>query len=119
MLNASTLARVDKWTVPAGQQEDLDFGSSPTLFTGAFGWQQALPCGVIGTPVVNALTRVLAVAQANCPTGAHPSVRLFNEDTGAPLGAVASAGDVFAQPIFAEGKLFVAGEAGRLIAYSP
>jgi outer membrane protein assembly factor BamB len=32
-LSASTLARQDKWTVPAAQSADLDFGSSPTLFT--------------------------------------------------------------------------------------
>ncbi len=36
-LSPSTLARQDKWTVPAGQSADLDFGSSPTLFSASIG----------------------------------------------------------------------------------
>lgn len=203
-LSASTLAKLDKWTVPAlGQAADLDFGSSPTLFanaanttklvgacnkngvfyawrqdnlaagpvwsrqvagselsgtgfcitsavwdfkarklfvavqtktlgpgvngaayqlnpdTGAILWQRNLACGVVGTPVVNGLTHVLAVPQFNCPTGTVPSVRLFHEDTGASLGSIPASGDMFAQPVFAESHLYVADESGQLAAYSP
>jgi outer membrane protein assembly factor BamB len=87
--------------------------------TGAFLWEQPLPCGVAGSPVVNGLTHVLAVPQYNCPPGVSPSVKLFNETTGAALGSVPASGDVFAQPVFAEGLLYVADEAGRLTAYGP
>jgi outer membrane protein assembly factor BamB len=202
-LAASTLAKLDKWTVPAGQTEDLDFGSSPTLFAnaantrrfvgacnkngrfyawnqdnlaagpvwsrqvtgsefsgtgfcitsavwdfsarklflaaqtrtlgpsvtgvvyelnpdnGAVVWRSTLPCGVIGTPSLNAVTHVLAVGQGNCPAGTPPTVRLFNANTGAPVGTVGASGEIFAQPVFAEGHLYVADEGGQLAAYAP
>ena len=205
-LSASTLARLDRWTVPAGQADDVDFGSSPTLFKGVVGgvstqlvgacnkngvlyawragnlaagpvwsrqvagstvsgqgfcitspvwdfkakklwlatqtrslhgtpvmgavreispddgtflWEVGLPCGVTGTPVLNAVTRVLAVALANCPSGVPSGVRFFGADDGSDLGSVPAGADVFAQPVFAEGRLFVADEAGRLVAYAP
>lgn len=202
-LAASTLKKVDKWTVPAGQTQDLDFGSSPTLFAntantvklvgacnkngklyvfnqanlaagpvwsravtgsafsgtgfcitapvwdfsarklfiaaqtrtlgpgvtgvvyqlnpdnGAVVWRQTLACGVTGTAVVNGLTNVLAVAQANCPSGTPPSVKLYDEMTGALLGTLPAQGNVFAQPVFANGHLYVADEGGALTAYAP
>jgi polyvinyl alcohol dehydrogenase (cytochrome) len=205
-LSASTLTKLDKWTLPLGQTQDLDFGSSPTLFNGVIGgvstslvgacnkngvfyawraanlaagpvwsdqvagsefsgqgfcitsaawdykakklwvatqtkslngvtvggavreinpnngvylWQVGLPCGVTGSPVINAQTRVLAVGLANCPGGTPSAVRFFNADTGTLLGSVPAAGDVFAQPVFAEGHVYVADESGRLTAYAP
>jgi PQQ-like domain len=205
-LSASTLTKLDKWTTSSGQTQDLDFGSSPTLFKGVIGgvstqlvgacnkngiyyawraanlaagpvwsdqvagstftgqgfcitsaawdykakklwvaaqtkmlngtpvfgavreinpdngaylWQIGLPCGVNGSPVLNATTRVLAVGLANCPSGTNPGVRFFNADTGALLGSVPAAGNVFAQPVFAEGHVYVADESGHLTAYTP
>lgn len=48
-LNAGTLAKVDKWTVPIAQDADLDFGSSPTLFTATVGG--------VSTPLVGACNK--------------------------------------------------------------
>ncbi len=87
--------------------------------TGAFLWQTALPCGVDGSPTLNGSTNVLAVPQFSCPTGVAPSVRLFNETTGAAIGSVPASDKVFAQPVFAEGQLLVADEAGHLTSYGP
>ena len=39
--------------------------------------------------------------------------------TGSPLRTIARAGKVFARPVFANGKLFVADESGVLTAYAP
>ena len=202
-LDAASLTKLDKWTVPAGQAQDLDFGSSPTLFSNAanttklvgacnkngilyvfnqsnlaagplwsravagseingtgfcitspvwdyssrklyvatqtqtFGagtngavyeldpdngtvlWQTTLACGVTGTPVINGLTHLLAVGQANCPSGTAPSVKLFNETTGQLLATIPARGNVFAQPVFANGHLYIADEGGSLTSYAP
>ncbi len=203
-LSGSTLARQDKWTVPAGQAADLDFGSSPTLYsasiggaatnlvtacnkngtlyawqrddlaagpvwtrqvsvsgsatalgcmtspaldyrmhllfvaanqtsiagqvvagglraldpaTGAIRWERGLPCMPVGSPTLNG--QVVAVAMFGCPAGVSPTVELFDEATGNPLGSLPSPGSIFAQPVFADGQLFVASEDGTLTAYAP
>jgi hypothetical protein len=207
-LNAGTLAKVDKYTVPTlTQTADADFGSSPTLFpasiggsttqliaacnkdgnlrawrqtnlaagpvwtdqvgasnadetggacltspawdvtanrlfmaanqttvggatvpgalrainpsTGAYTWQQSLPCDAVGSLTDNG--QVLAVPMYTCPAGTSPSVKLFRTSDGTPLGslAIADKGSVFAQPVFAEGELLVADEGGTLTAYRP
>ncbi len=205
-LTASTLAKQDKWTVPAGQSADLDFGSSPTLFSATLGgvntklvaacnkngilytwrqgnvaggpvwkrrvgatagagesmcitspawdfqaqrlfvaantttisgqpaagsiralapasgaviWEKSLPCSPVGSPTLNATTHLVAVPLYNCPTGTNPGVALFNETDGSPLTTLQSTSRIFAQPVFAEGKLFVATETGGLTAYAP
>jgi outer membrane protein assembly factor BamB len=203
-LSGSTLARQDKWTVPARQADDLDFGSSPTLFsapiggvttnlvaacnkngvlyawkrdhlasgpvwsrqvsvsgsptalgcmtspaldyqihrlfvaanqttiagnvvpgglrsidpaTGAVQWERGLPCMPVGSPTLNG--QVVAVAMFGCPAGVTPTVELFDETTGNRLGSIPAPGNVFAQPVFANGQLFVASEDGTLTAYGP
>jgi glucose dehydrogenase len=87
--------------------------------TGAVQWQKGLPCTPVGSPTVNASTHVLAVPMFSCPTGVSAGVRLYDESTGALLRTLTTAGPVFAQPVFAEGELFVAGESGGLSAYAP
>jgi len=44
-------------------------------------------------------------------------VLFFNENIGARLGSVPARGAVFAQPVFAEGHLYVADEGGALTAW--
>jgi polyvinyl alcohol dehydrogenase (cytochrome) len=85
--------------------------------TGAVIWERPLPCLPTGGPTIN--SRVVAVPMFRCPTGITPSVKLFRESDGQPLGSVAAPGRVFAQPVMAAGKLFVASEDGTLTAYSP
>jgi polyvinyl alcohol dehydrogenase (cytochrome) len=205
-LKAASMAKVDKFTVMHGQTDDLDFGSSPTLYTatiggkstpllaacnkdgflrawrqadlaagpvwsdvfgtstndpsgsgecisspawdaaahrlfmagnqttigsstvpgsvravvpgtGAYLWEQPLPCEDLGSLATN--DQIVAVPMFNCPTGVAPSVKLFNATTGAPLGSVAAAGSVFAQPVLADGELLVADESGMITAYQP
>ena len=85
--------------------------------TGAVLWERALPCLPNGTPTVNG--QVVAVSMYSCPTGTSPSVRLFAESDGHPLGSLPASAPVFAQPVFASGKVFVAAEDGTLTAYGP
>lgn len=203
-LTASTLHAADKWTVPAAQAADLDFGSSPTLFqstatgapklvaacnkngvlyawqqnslasgpvwqrqistsgadgsscitspaydgtahllivaangttiagtavagavraldpnTGGVIWEAALPCPALGSPTINAATHLVAVPLYGCGAGISPSVRVFDEVTGAPLATLAATSTVFAQPVFADGRIYVASETGGMTAYAP
>jgi outer membrane protein assembly factor BamB len=204
-LSASTLARQDKWTVPAPQSADLDFGSSPTLFsaslagvatpmvaacnkngvlyawkqadlaagpvwqlqvsvsganglscitspaydgpaqllivaansstiagapvagavralnpaTGAVVWQQALPCAAMGSPTLDAATHLVAVPTYGCSAGTSPAVQMFEEIHGTPVGSLPEGGSVFAQPVFADGQIYVASETGGLTAFKP
>jgi outer membrane protein assembly factor BamB len=85
--------------------------------TGATLWERTLPCLPFGSPTVNG--QVVAVPMYTCPTGVAPTVRLFSESTGDPLGSVPATGKTFAQPVFASGLLFVASEDGTLTAYGP
>jgi polyvinyl alcohol dehydrogenase (cytochrome) len=204
-LTASTMVRVEKWTVPAAQAADLDFGSSPTLFqataggvptpmiaacnkngvlyawrqmnlaagpvwqrqisasgadgsscitspaydgaahllivaansttvagaaaagavraldpnTGNVVWEAALPCPAMGSPTIDISTRLVAVPLYGCGTGISPSVRVLDELNGAPLATLAATGSVFAQPVFAEGRIYVASETGGMTAMAP
>jgi polyvinyl alcohol dehydrogenase (cytochrome) len=87
--------------------------------TGAIRWEQPLKCLPNGSPTVNATTHVLAVPMYGCLGTDRPGVALFNATTGSPLRTITTAGKVFAQPVFANGKLFVADESGVLTAYGP
>jgi outer membrane protein assembly factor BamB len=49
----------------------------------------------------------------------QPGVSLFNASTGSPLRTITTTAKVFAQPVFANGKLFVADESGLLTVYGP
>jgi outer membrane protein assembly factor BamB len=204
-LTASTLARVEKWTVPAAQNADLDFGSSPTLFhttaggtagqliaacnkngvlyawhqtslasgpvwqrqisssgadgsscitspaydatrqllivaangttigatafagavralnpdTGAVVWEQGLPCSAMGSPTLDVATHLVAVPMYGCATASAASVHILDETNGAPLATLGVTGNIFAQPVFAEGRLYVAAETGGLTAFAP
>lgn len=109
---ASAQTTVNGATVP-GAVRQLD----PA--TGAVLWTQPLRCNALGSPTLNATTHVLAVPLYSCPTGVSPGVSLFNATTGAPLRTISTAGAVFAQPVFAEGMLFVADHTGTLTAYAP
>jgi len=68
---------------------------------------------------LNAVTHVLAVAQYKCPAGATPSVRLFDETSGRPVGTLSNGADVYAQPVFAAGQLSIADDHGNLTVYGP
>ena len=205
-LSATTLAKQEKWTAPIPIAADLDFGSSPTLFTATIGgtatdmigacnkngiyyvwkrlslatgpvwqrqvgqtggtgngacitsaaydgpdsvlfvaanqttigttavqgsvralnpatgaiiWEQPLTCLPNGSPTLNATTHVLAVPTYGCLGSDKPGVALFDATTGAPLRTITAAGAVFAQPVFANGKLFIADESGKLTVYGP
>jgi outer membrane protein assembly factor BamB len=87
--------------------------------TGAIMWERPLTCLPDGSPTLNASTHVVAVPLYQCPAGVSPGVALFNSATGAPLRTITTTGRVFAQPVFAEGKLFVADESGLLRAFAP
>lgn len=86
--------------------------------TGAFLWQTGLPCPVEGTPSLDS-AGVLAVGTSNysaCPTGAY----LINAATGAILNTLpVGTTQVFAQPVFAQGTLFVATETNGLYNFAP
>jgi outer membrane protein assembly factor BamB len=87
--------------------------------TGAVKWERPLACLPDGSPTLNASTHVVAVPLYKCPSGVSPGVALFNSTTGAPLRFITTAGRDFAQPVFAEGKLFVADESAVLRAFAP
>jgi polyvinyl alcohol dehydrogenase (cytochrome) len=87
--------------------------------TGAVRWEQPLACRPTGSPTLNATTHVLAVPLFGCPDTVQPGVSLFDAQTGQPLRTIHTADKVFAQPVFADGKLFIADESGVLTAYAP
>jgi hypothetical protein len=87
--------------------------------TGAIAWQRPLGCLPDGSPTVNATTHVLAVPLYLCTGAAKPGVALFDSVSGTPLRMITTADRVFSQPVFAEGKLFVADESGVLRAFGP
>jgi outer membrane protein assembly factor BamB len=88
--------------------------------TGAFTWQTGLPCAVEGTPSLDS-AGVLAVGTygfANCisPFGAY----LIDAATGTILITLPTGSSrVFAQPVFAQGTLFVATETNGLYNFAP
>jgi polyvinyl alcohol dehydrogenase (cytochrome) len=87
--------------------------------TGAFIWQTGLPCAVMGTPTLDS-AGVLAVGTYRCIKPATPAAYLVNAATGAILTTLPTgASKVFAQPVFAQGTLFVATESGGLYNLAP
>jgi outer membrane protein assembly factor BamB len=86
--------------------------------TGAVQWERALPCGVVGTPTVDAVSHVLAVPLYRCANAADGGVVLFRSTDGTPLRTLSSTWGIFAQPVFAAGKLFVATKGGGVTAYA-
>jgi outer membrane protein assembly factor BamB len=88
--------------------------------TGAFGWRTGLGCGVTGTPALDGAGVLAVETYGGCVSGAHPGVYLVNAATGAiletlPVGSSAT----FAQPVFAEGGLYVATEHDGLYDLAP
>ncbi len=87
--------------------------------SGAFIWQTGLPCAVMGTPTLDG-SGVLAVGTYRCVKPATPAAYLVNAATGAILTTLpVGANKVFAQPVFAQGTLFVATESGGLYNLAP
>jgi hypothetical protein len=86
--------------------------------TGALRWERALPCGVVGTPTVDAVSHVLAVPLYRCANAADGGVALLTSTDGTPLRTLASTSSIFAQPVFAAGRLFVATMGGGVTAYA-
>jgi polyvinyl alcohol dehydrogenase (cytochrome) len=85
--------------------------------TGAVLWERGLPCIVNGSPTIN--SQIVAVPLFGCPTGVAPSVRFFRLSDGTPVGQAPASASVFAQPVFANAMVYVAGEDGTLTAYRP
>jgi polyvinyl alcohol dehydrogenase (cytochrome) len=87
--------------------------------TGAFVWHTGLPCAVMGTPSLDS-AGVLAAATYRCVKPATPAAYLIDAGTGAILGALpVGTSKIFAQPVFAQGTLFVATESGGLYDLAP
>ena len=87
--------------------------------TGAFLWHTGLPCAVMGTPTLDS-AGVLAVGTYRCVKPATPAAYLVNAATGAVLTTLpVGASKVFAQPVFAQGSLFVATESAGLYDLAP
>ena len=84
--------------------------------TGAVQWEKSLACGTTGTPTVDTVSHVLAVPLF-CATGSS-GVSFFGSSDGASLGTVSSPSRVFAQPVFAAGRVYVATEGGWVTAYT-
>jgi hypothetical protein len=87
--------------------------------TGAFLWQTGLPCAVMGTPSLDS-AGVLAVGTYSCTKPGAPAAYLVDAATGAILGTLpVGTSKIFAQPVFAQGTLFVATESGGLYDLAP
>jgi outer membrane protein assembly factor BamB len=84
--------------------------------TGSVKWEKSLPCGTTGTPTVDAVSHVLAVP-LYCTSGSS-GVALFRSTDGAPLRTLSSPSKSFAQPVFAQGRLYVATEGSGVTAYT-
>jgi outer membrane protein assembly factor BamB len=87
--------------------------------TGAFIWQTGLPCAVMGTPSLDS-AGVLAVATYRCTKPDTPAAYLVNAANGTILATLPTAtSKIFAQPVFAQGTLFVATESQGLYDFAP
>lgn len=87
--------------------------------TGAFGWQTGLPCSEVGTPSADS-AGVLAVATWGCTAPNTPGAYLLNAATGAIVATLpVGTSHIFAQPVFAQGTLFVATGATGLYDFAP
>jgi outer membrane protein assembly factor BamB len=106
-------------TTFAGSVQELNpaTGSLPPI------WQTNLDCAVMGSPSLDS-AGVLAVGTYNCfkppPPGFTPGAYLLDASNGAMLKTLPTGTSrVFAQPVFAEGSLFVATESGGLYDFVP
>ena len=87
--------------------------------TGAFIWQTGLPCAEVGTPSLDSAD-VLAAATWACTAPNTPGAYLLNAATGAILATLpVGTTHIFAQPVFAQGTLFVATGASGLYDFAP
>jgi polyvinyl alcohol dehydrogenase (cytochrome) len=87
--------------------------------TGAFLWHTGLPCAVMGTPSLDS-ANVLAAGTYRCVSPATPGAYLIDAGTGAVLSTLpVGTSKIFAQPVFAQGTLFVATESGGLYNLAP
>jgi polyvinyl alcohol dehydrogenase (cytochrome) len=85
--------------------------------SGAVLWETPLSTGpVIGTPSLDG-AGVLAVPTYNHASGATSAVYLINKANGTILRTINYRGPIFAQPVFADGELLIAGP--TLQAYRP
>jgi outer membrane protein assembly factor BamB len=86
--------------------------------TGKVVWQRGLPAGSLGTPSLDG-GGVLAVPTLDSSTGAANAVFLLDATDGGILAELPTGSDgEFAQPIFADGHLFVATLDQGLTSYS-
>ena len=85
--------------------------------TGAVIWEKSLPCLPVGSPTLNGA--IVAVPLYGLCSSGSPAVELFRESDGALLGSIPATGATFAQPVFAEGKIFIASEDGAITAFAP
>ncbi len=76
--------------------------------TGHTVWEQGLTADVLGTPSENGAGVIAAATHDNKPTGLTNQTYLINADTGAILATIPN-GKEFAQPIFADKYLLLAG----------
>jgi outer membrane protein assembly factor BamB len=87
--------------------------------TGAYVWQRGLPCAVLGTPSLDS-AGVLATGTFTCTAPHTPGAYLIDAATGAILNTLpVGTSRIFAQPVFAQGSLFVATEKAGLYAFTP
>jgi hypothetical protein len=86
---------------------------------GTFIWQTPLPCAVMGSPSLDS-AGVLAVGTYNC-SPSRADAYLINAANGKILKTLLPVGStkVFAQPVFAQGTLFVATESKGLYNFAP
>jgi len=87
--------------------------------TGAVQWETALPCGTVGTPTIDTVSHVLAVPLMACTNSADAGVVLVDATDGTLLRTLSTPSSIFAQPVFAAGKLYVATEGSGVTAYTP
>ncbi len=84
--------------------------------TGAAVWQTGLSGPVVGSPSENG-SGVIAAATFGAPGGSN-AIYLLNAKTGVSLKVISTGtANTFAQPVFADGYLFVAGRSGGLKAF--
>ena len=87
--------------------------------TGSPVWTTGLAAGpVLGSPTLDG-SGVLAVATYNETTQSANRLYLIDAASGAILREIPSNGAVFAQPVFADGYVFLASRNGGLTAYAP
>jgi outer membrane protein assembly factor BamB len=85
--------------------------------TGGYRWQRGLPLGpVIGSPTLDG-GGVVAAATYNSSTKSNNGVYLLNAATGAIVRVIHTHQREFAQPVFADGYLFITTQDNGLFAY--